>query len=113
MDIEKIEKFIDAGYTKSEIDALLSEGKPDAIQGEDKNNPESTKPEGTENEGAKNAQNDVSVDTAEMLATLTKTVEGLTNTVKVLQSENIKNANIGSKTVDAIKETMDSFLKDL
>ena len=114
MDIEKIEKFIDAGYTKAEIDALLSAGKPDGIQGKNENDPEGAKPEEPKGQSATDSAHDNAVDTAEMLKTLTNTVEGLTNTVKALQAANIKNANSGSaKPHDTIQETMDSFLKDL
>lgn len=106
MDIEKIEKFIDAGYTKAEIEALSSEGNEAKSEG--------AEPEESKGQGAADTAHDSAVDTAEMLKTLTSTVEGLTNTVKALQAANIKNANSGtSKPVDAIKETMDSFLKDL
>lgn len=106
MDIEKIEKFIDAGYTKAEIDELLSEGSEAKSEG--------AKPEEPKGQGAADTTHEDNLDTAEMLKTLTSTVEGLTNTVKALQAANVKSANSGtSKPVDAIKETMDSFLKDL
>lgn len=107
MDIEKIEKFIDAGYTKAEIDALLSGGNAEPIQRTDEHNEGSGTPEEPEAPKA-------DVVTAEMLKTLTSTVEGLQETVKALQAANVKNADSGSSKVsDPIKETIDSFINEL
>lgn len=110
MDIEKIEKFIDAGYTKAEIDALLSGGDIGQVQGTDEHNEGSgtlKAPEGPEAPKADAV-------TEEMLKTLTSTVEGLQETVKALQAANVKNADSGSSKVsDPIKETIDSFISEL
>ena len=107
MDIEKIEKFIDAGYTKAEIDALLSGGDTGTVQETDEHNEGSGTPEEPEAPKADAV-------TAEMLKTLTSTVEGLQETVKALQAANVKNADSGSSKVnDPIKETIDSFINEL
>lgn len=105
MDIEKIEKFIDAGYTKEEINAMLSESKP-------------AEPEGTEHEkaaesGVETPPKDESV-TNDMLKSLTESVAGLQETVKALQAQNVNAAKSASpKTGDKIKEAMDSFIATL
>lgn len=110
MEIETIEKLIDAGYTKAEIDALLSGGNSNPIQGTDEHNEGSGAPE--EPKGTEAPKADAV--TAEMLKTLTSTVEGLQETVKALQAANVKNADSGSSKVsDPIKETIDSFINEL
>ena len=113
MDIEKIEKFIDAGYTKEEINEMLSAGNAESIQEEDKNETGGAKPEKPKEQGAPDSAHDSAV-TLEMLSTLTKTVEGLKDTVKALQSANAKMADSGSnKPEDEIKNIMDSFINTL
>lgn len=107
MEIETIEKLIDAGYTKAEIDALLSGGNVGGVQGTDEHNEGSGTPEKPEAPKADAV-------TTEMLKTLTSTVEGLQETVKALQAANVKNADSGSSKVsDPIKETIDSFINEL
>ena len=115
MDIEKIEKFIDAGYTKEEINAMLSEGgNAGAVQTQDEHDTSGAKPEESKEQGAGDSAHDSAVNTAEMLKTLTSTVEGLKDTVKALQAANVKNADSGSgKPEDEIKNIMDSFINTL
>ena len=115
MDIEKIEKFIDAGYTKEEINAMLSEGgNAGAVQTPNEQPATSPKLEESKEQGAGNTPHDSEVNTAEMLKTLTSTVEGLKDTVKALQAANAKNADSGGKKPDnEISSIMDSFIKTL
>ena len=111
MDIETITKLLDAGYTKADIDKL---------QGTD--NAGSEGAEGAEGAGETGAQGDagtknagaVNGDVAEMLKTLTDTVNGLTTTVKALQDANAKGAKTDNpKATDEIKTAMDSFIAKL
>lgn len=113
MDIEKIEKFIDAGYTKEEINEMLSAGNAGSVQGTDKQQTGGAESEESKEQGAGDPAHDSAV-TLEMLSTLTKTVEGLKDTVKALQSANAKTADSGSnKPEDEIKNIMDSFINTL
>ena len=113
MDIEKIEKFIDAGYTKEEINKMLSDGNAGSDQGRNEQQDSGGKPEEPNQSGAGDQTHDSAV-TLEMLATLTKTVEGLKDTVKALQSANANMADSGSnKPEDEIKNIMDSFINTL
>ena len=114
MDIEKIEKFIDAGYTKEEINTMLSEGNAQAVQTPNENGNSGAEPEKSEGQGAGDSSHDSAVNTAEMLKTLTSTVEGLKDRVKALQAANVKSADSGSKKPDdEIKNIMDSFINTL
>ena len=115
MDIEKIEKFIDAGYTKEEINAMLSDGgNAAAVQTQNEQQATGAEPEKPKEQGAGNPTHDSEVNTAEMLKTLTRTVEGLKDTVKALQAANVKNADSGGKKPEnEINNIMDSFIKTL
>lgn len=108
MDIETITKLIDAGYTKEEIEKLQPVGSAGSEAGENaaevKNN-EAPKDTGVlEN----------TPDYGEMIKTLTATVQGLTDTVKAMQQQNVSGANSDSAHgTDKIKETIDSFINTL
>ena len=112
MDIEKIEKFIDAGFTKDEISALLGNA---AAKSEESGENTPPKSEESNEQGAENPAHDSKVeDVAAMFGTLTETVKGLQETVKALQAANAKNANSqGAKVGDPIKDIMDSFINTL
>ena len=112
MDIEKIEKFIDAGYTKEEINAMLSDGgNAGTVQAQNEQQATGAEPEKSEEQGATDSAHD---STLEMLKTLTSTVEGLKDTVKALQAANAKSADSGRKNPEnEINNIMDSFIKTL
>lgn len=106
MEIEKIEKFIDAGYTKEEINALLSGGN-------DSPKPEEAKPEEAKEENAGNTPHDNSVEITATLQALTTTVKGLQDTVKAIQAANVKTAATNAPKTDEIKSIMDTFINTL
>lgn len=110
MDIETITKLLDAGYTKADIDKLQgADGAGDEGAGKE----EPPKDEEQAGAGAEDAGT-VKDDVAEMLKTLTDTVNGLTTTVKALQDANAKGAKTESpKATDEIKAAMDSFIAKL
>ena len=112
MDIEKIEKFIDAGFTKEEINALLGNTAP---TGEGSGEAAASKSEESNEQGEENQAHDSKVeDVSAMFGALTETVKGLQETVKALQAANVKNANSqGAKVSDPIKDVMDSFINSL
>ena len=113
MNIEKIEKFIDAGYTKEEINKLFEGGNSVAVQKTDEHGAEGAEHEEPKEQGAADTPHDSAV-TSEMLKTLTDTVAGLQETVKALQEQNVKSAKSDSpKTTDKIKAAMDSFINEL
>lgn len=113
MEIEKIEKFIDAGYTKEEINALLSGGNPEPVQEENKNGNDSPKPEEPKEENAGNTPHDQSLEITATLQALTTTVKGLQDTVKAIQAANVKTAATTTPKTDEIKSIMDSFISTL
>ena len=113
MDIETITKLLDAGYTKAEIDKLQNTDNAGCGGGENAGKEEPPKEESQGNAGAEDAGT-VKDDVAEMLKTLTDTVNGLTTTVKALQDANAKGAKTESpKATDEIKAAMDSFIAKL
>lgn len=107
MEIEKIEKFIDAGYTKEEINALLSGGEPEEPK------PEEPKPEKTKEQSAADSSHDQSLEITATLQALTTTVKGLQDTVKAIQAANVKTAATPTPKTDEIKSIMDSFISTL
>ena len=105
MDSNEVLKLIDAGFTADEIRAMKTDtngGNPDEKpEGNPEENPEE-KPEG--NPEGKNAD----------IEALTATIKELQSTVKALQTANINNGKTDKPAVsDKIKETIDSFIKDL
>ena len=105
MDIEKIEKFIDAGYTKQEIDEML--------KGTDAHEDEGAGA-GEQDEADKTHESALtSDDIAKTIEALTKTVDGLTNTVKAMQEANVNNANGGRAGTDKVGDVINSFIKEL
>jgi hypothetical protein len=110
MDIEKIEKFIDAGYTKAEIDEMLKDSDANenesAGAGEQKN-----QDQGEADKTHESAL--ISEDITKTIEALTKTVDGLTNTVKAMQEANVNNANGGRAGTDTVGDVINSFIKEL
>lgn len=110
MDIEKIEKFIDAGYTKAEIDEML--------KGTDSHEDESagTGEQEAEEQGEADKAHESALTSDDMLKSieaLTKTVDGLTNTVKAMQEANVNSANGGRAGTDTVGEVINSFINEL
>lgn len=109
MDVETITKLLDAGYTKEEISALENNPKPEG-------KPEEPKPEGgapdkheDQDKPKENEQSEVN----EAIAALTKTVEGLTATVKAMQDANVKGATGGKPDGNKVTDVMKSFIDTL
>ncbi len=118
MEIEKIEKFIDAGYTKEEINALLSGGNPEGgnlegIQEKNEDGSGSPKPEEPKEQSAGNQAHDSVVEITATLQALTTTVKGLQDTVKAIQAANVKTAATSTPKNDEIRSIMDSFINSL
>ena len=115
MDIEKIEKFIDAGYTKEDIEKMLQSGDNDGgeskgFQEEDKKPNEGGEPEKPKEQSAGNPTHDSTIET---IKALTETVNSLKDTVKAMQNSNAENADSGSKPNDEIEVVMKSFIDSL
>jgi hypothetical protein len=115
MDIEKIEKFIDAGYTKEDIEKMLQGGnndggKPEGLQDKDKKPNEGGKLEEPKESGAGNSTHDSTIET---IKALTETVNSLKDTVKAMQDNNANNADSGHKPKDEIEDVMKSFIDSL
>ena len=109
MDIETITKLLDAGYTKADIDAMQGADSAGGKANEDAGKDDA--PKGKEQDDAgKVDENGL----ADMVKTLSSTVEGLTATVKALQDANANGAKTDSvKTGDAVGDVMKSFIETL
>ena len=112
MDNETIIKLVNAGYTKEEI------AKMDAKPAEPESKPAGDSkgeelPKGNEDAGEKQgAKHESEID--KTIKALTDTVAGLTATVKEMQSAAVKGAVIDKPSgTDALKDTIDSFIKTL
>ena len=107
MDIEKIEKFIDAGYTKAEIDELLA-GAP---KGEEAGaeNPDAGKESNASEEKASEVNQPVEITAA--IEALTNTVAGLKETVKAMQEKNLAGASTDKPKKDTVNEAIASFME--
>ena len=108
MDIEKIEKFIDAGYTKAEIDELLAA----TPKGEEQRE---TTPDAGEEQGPNDEKNEVKinqpVEITAAIEALTNTVAGLKETVKAMQEKNLAGASTDKPKKDSINEAINSFME--
>ena len=112
MDIETITKLLDAGYSKEEITALENpkpEGKPEDKPKEPKPD---DKPSGKNEDQDKPKENETP-EVNEAIAALTKTVEGLTATVKAMQDANVKGATGGKPDNKTVTDVMKSFIDTL
>ena len=104
MNADETLRLLDAGFTAEEIRTMEKEGTKDP---EGSTDPEK-EPGSTEPEGAVNASKEIEALTAE--------VTKLTETVKMLQEANIKNAGTGSApsaATDPVNKAIDEFLKEL
>ena len=118
MTAQQIEKFIDAGYTKEEINLLFKDPKVDPA-------PENVGNGKNDNEEDKNAQ-DPGKDTTDKnvekggkenfelaLKGLSDSIAELKETVKAMQDENIKNARTDSIDDNSDEKIMRSFIEKL
>lgn len=107
MDIETIKSFIEAGYTKADIDAM---------QGGNGEGTESAKEKGNDDQQANlDTKPDIpqGAEIDPTIKALSDTVAELSATVKALQEKNANTADAGRKPTDKIKEVMDSFINEL
>ena len=107
MNVEETLRLIEAGFTADEIREMAKAGTE---------NPE-TKQDPIEEPGAGSSEHEskVTPEVSEEVKALTAEVAKLTDTVKVMQAENIKNARTGSSkgATDPVQEHIDAFLKEL
>lgn len=109
MDIEKIEKFLDAGYTKAEIDELIK-GAGSGAEDAGKETEDAGKEQGaTKQENGGKVENTAD----ETLKALTETVKGLTETVKAMQTKAAETATGGKAENNGINDVMKSFIEKL
>lgn len=113
MDIEKIEKFIDAGYTKAEIEAMerAAAGSGDNA-GESAGAPDDTAGKEQGYASAEDASQ-ISADVAKAIEALTNTVTGLQNTVKAMQDSNINKSHTDKPDKGGVDEVIKSFIDTL
>ena len=107
MNYEETLKLIDAGFTADEIRKLAEEGTTDT----------ETKTDSGNESGAGSAEHAGKIDPepSEEVKALSAEIAKLTETVKLMQAENIKNARTDSAqgAPDPVKEHIDAFLKEL
>lgn len=109
MNVETITKLLDAGYTKTEIDAMQSGDIPSG-EGDERTGKEA--PPTGEEQGNDGAENESALNPE--IAALTKTVNELTATVKAMQENNVKGAATNTpSTGDKINDAMKSFIEKL
>ena len=114
MDANKIEKFIDAGYTKQEIELLFKDPKVDP-EPEQKTEPEQ-KIEKSDNSkmDQKSSQTNSDNNTMEeAIKSLTNTVNALSDTVKAMQTANINSVKTETNKDNTIEGVMQSFIEKL
>jgi len=101
---EQILKLIEAGYTKADIEKMVTSHEPEPT-------PENPKPE----EGVKDPAVEPQVpDTnTETMTELLKSVQGLTETVKGLQEQNIKNAQQPPEDHKGFSDLVADFTKNM
>ena len=109
MTAQQIEKFIDAGYSKAEIELLFKDPKVDPEPKDKDPEPKDPEPKDKDKKEPENNFNEI----AETIKSLTDTVNSLTSTVKALQDSNINKANSGKAKKDGITEAMQSFIDQL
>lgn len=106
MENAEILKLVEAGFTAEEIRKMGAEKAPEESK---------TKETGNEQSAPDQTRESKVNDSDDVLQTLTQTVSELSQTVKALQDANINKAKGTEqpKTVDKVKEVMDSFIKEL
>ena len=126
MDANKIEKFIDAGYTKAEIELLFKDPKVEP----EKKEPEKKEPEqkNEKTDSLKMVQNNSQtiphtdshiidmndfINMNSTIKSLTNTVNSLTETVKAMQTANINSVKTESNKDNTIEGVMQSFIEKL
>ena len=116
MDANKIEKFIDAGYTKQEIELLFKDPKVDP---EPKDNEDKEEVSDNLKMDQMNSQKNIDDSKIDFIAmnnsitSLTETVNALSETVKAMQSANIGSAQGGKAKADSVESVMQSFIEKL
>ena len=124
MDANKIEKFIDAGYTKHEIELLFKDPKVDP-EPEQKNDPEqkteisdNSKMDQVKNQNIPHTDSHI-IDMGDFInmnntiKSLTDTVNSLTETVKAMQTANINSVKTETNKDNTIEGVMQSFIEKL
>lgn len=115
MDNETIIKLVNAGYTKEEIAGMDAgtAGAPEESAGDSAGeNLSKGNEDAGEKQGAASTEHASEID--KTIKALTETVAGLTATVKAMQDANVKGASTDKPSgTDALKDTIDSFIKTL
>ena len=114
MDVETIKKFIEAGYTKADIDAMQSGDIKGSESAEEKEGTEGTTGTETNQQANLDSKPDISkgAEVDKDFKALSDTVAELSDTIKKMQERNVRKADGGAST-DKIKEVMDSFINEL
>ena len=114
MDIETKLKFINAGYTKEDIEKLETASTDESGRTESADNGSDNETKGkVENSERSENAGAVAPEIEATLKSLTETVNGLTETVKAMQNLNIKGASTESTDKKGVDEVMKSFIESL
>ena len=112
MDIEKIEKFIDAGYTKAEIEAMEKAAGSGDNAGKSAGTPDDTAEKEQSHASAEDAS-PLSAEVTKAIEALTNTVTGLQQTVKAMQDSNIDKSHTDKPDKGGVDEVIKSFIDTL
>lgn len=114
MDVETIKKFIEAGYTKADIDAMQGGNVSGSESAEEKEGPEGTAGTKANQQTDLDTEPDIpkGKEVDPTIKALSDTVAELSDTIKKMQESNVRKADGGTST-DKIKEVMDSFINEL
>lgn len=111
MDIETITKLIDAGYTKADIEAMEEGSEAGADNGQQDSGTKSEAGGKDTSSAGKEQGESGQKDAGALIEELTKTVAGLSETVKAMQTTAAESAQ-GGQPVDKVKEAIESFIKE-
>ena len=106
---QQIEKFIDAGYTKAEIELLFKDPKVDPIPEEKETETVNNEPKDIENAPETNPTPTENFELA--IKSLSDSIAELKETVRAIQSNNINNAHTDSINDDSVDNAIKSFLE--
>ena len=114
MDVETIKKFIEAGYTKADIDTMQGGNTEASENAEGEEGTEGTEGTKTNQHADMDTKSDIpkGAEVDKAFKALSDTVAELSETIKKMQENNVRKADGGAPT-DKIKEVMDSFINEL
>lgn len=114
MTVEEIMKLLDAGYTKADIDKLMTGDAGKGDQGDGKGDQAGDAGKGDQGDGdGKGDQGDGKNEPGDAYAALMESVKDLKATVEAIQKANIDNANQNRTETKTVEDLVADFTKDM